>query len=69
MINGIKKKGNMDFTFIGLELANLTAHPIGHFVQTGEKSRPFQAFESKFLGVKDYVRKGLKVVSIRKVSD
>ena len=55
-----KEKGNLD-TFIGLELADLTAHPIGHFVQTGEKSRPFQAFESKFLGFKDYVGKGLKV--------
>lgn len=55
-----KEKDCMD-TFFGLEMADLVAHPIGHFVQTGEKSKPFKAFESKFLGFDNYVGKGLKV--------
>lgn len=55
-----KEKNNLD-TFCGLEMADLVAHPIGHFVQTGQKSRPFTAFESKFLGFENYMGKGLKV--------
>ena len=56
------KKESKDLdTFYGLELADLTAHPIGHFVQTEEKSRPFNTFEKKFLGYEKYWGKGLKV--------
>ena len=55
-----KNKNNLE-TFCGLELADLVAHPIGHYVKTNEKSRPFNAFESKFLGYKEYLGIGLKV--------
>lgn len=48
-------------TFYGLELADLTAHPIGHFAQSHEKSRPFETFEKKFLGFEKYMGKGLKI--------
>ncbi len=55
-----KERNNLE-TFYGLELADLTAHPIGHFVQSREKTRPFETFEKKFLGFKDYWGKGLKI--------
>ena len=55
-----KECNNLE-TFYGLELADLTAHPIGHFVQNKEKTRPFETFETKFLGYEDYLGKGLKV--------
>ncbi|VVH64256.1 hypothetical protein BSPLISOX_2717, partial [uncultured Gammaproteobacteria bacterium] len=44
-----------------LEMADLIAHPIGHFVNTEVKSRPFSVFESKFIGYKQYMGKGLKI--------
>ena len=55
-----KNKDNLE-TFCGLELADLVAHPIGHYRKTDEKSRPFNAFESKFLGYKKYLGIGLRV--------
>lgn len=55
-----RAKGSLE-TYYGLELADLTAHPIGHFVQNQEKTRPFQTFEEKFLGFEDYLGKGLKI--------
>lgn len=55
-----KERNNLE-TFYGLELADLTAHPIGHFVQNKQKTRPFATFEKKFLGFEDYWGKGLKV--------
>jgi hypothetical protein len=53
-------KGSQE-TFPGLEMADLIAHPIGHFVNTEVKSRPFSVFESKFIGYKQYMGKGLKI--------
>ena len=53
-------KNNLE-TYYGLELADLTAHPIGHFVQNNEKTRPFETFEKKFLGFENYLGKGLKI--------
>ena len=48
-------------TYVGLELADLVAHPIGHFVLKNEKSKAFQVIEEKFLGYKNYEGKGLKI--------
>jgi hypothetical protein len=48
-------------TYIGLEIADLVAHPIGHFVRTNDKSRPFSKIEHKLLGYENYIGKGLKV--------
>lgn len=42
------QKNNLD-TFCGLEIADLVAHPLGHYVKTNEKSRPYSAFEDKIL--------------------
>ncbi len=44
-----KELNNLE-TYYGLELADLIAHPIGHFVQSREKTRPFKVLEKKFLG-------------------
>ncbi len=48
-------------SYIGLELADLVAHPIGHFSLTGEKSKAFNVIESKFLGYPTYKGVGLKI--------
>jgi|JTFP01.1.fsa_nt_gb hypothetical protein len=55
-----KEKNSLD-TFCGLELADLVAHPIGHYAQTKNKTRPFEIFEEKFLGFENYMGKGLKI--------
>lgn len=55
-----KEQNNLD-TFCGLEMADLVAHPIGHFAQTKDKSRPFEIFEDKFLGFENYMGRGLKI--------
>ncbi|WP_310439057.1 DUF3800 domain-containing protein [Sulfuricurvum sp.] len=55
-----KAKENLD-TFVGLEIADLCAHPIGHFAFKNEKSKPFLTIESKFLGFPNYQGKGLKL--------
>jgi hypothetical protein len=55
-----KEKENLD-TFVGLEIADLCAHPIGHFAFKNEKSKPFLTIESKFVGFPNYQGKGLKL--------
>jgi len=52
---------NNQKTYLGLELADLIAHPIGHFALYNEKTKAFNRFETKFLGYKDYIGKGLKI--------
>lgn len=55
-----KEKENME-TFVGLEIADLCAHPIGHFAFKNEKSKPFAVIEEKFLGYPYHFGKGLKL--------
>jgi len=54
------KDENKD-TYIGLELADLIAHPIGHFALKDEKTKPFKVIEEKFIGYENYIGKGLKI--------
>lgn len=56
-----KWKDDNNDTYIGLELADLIAHPIGHFALKSEKTKPFKVIENKFLGYKNYIGKGLKI--------
>lgn len=56
-----KWQDNNQDTYIGLELADLIAYPIGHFALKKEKRRSFKIFESKFLGYKNYIGRGLKI--------
>lgn len=51
---------NID-SFIGLEIANLCAYPIGNYIVNGDKLKAFQSLETKFSEYPHYGEKGLKI--------